>query len=71
MVQFSHQLHFLNVHSAKHEGFMSIYLDLALSVSLVLSKLIKMQNFEDMLFFKYESILLKTAKMTFSLALFP
>lgn len=50
---------------------MSIYLDLALSVSIELSKLIKMQNFEVMLFFRYEAILLKAAKMTFSLAFVP
>ena len=49
---------------------MSIYLDLTLSVSMVLNKLIKMQDFEDMILFKYKSILLKTAKMTFSLAFF-
>lgn len=49
---------------------MSIYLDLALSVSMVLNKLIKMQDFTDMILNKYESIFLKTAKMTFSLAFF-
>lgn len=61
---------FQNVHSAKYKGFMSIYLDLTLFVSMILNKLIKMQSFEDMLYFKYESILLKTAKITFSSAFF-
>ena len=69
-MQFSHHLQCLQYSFYKARKI-HVYLDLTLSVSMVLNKLIKMRDFKDMILFKYESILLKTAKMTFSLAFFP